>query len=78
LVNASAEKVESFELQKTYREDMLFHSYVKKLLILAFISVLHMIRAFEFVADDYSADDEIDDLLDYFETNVDWSGKKVK
>jgi hypothetical protein len=42
---------------------------VKKLLVLAFVPVLDVIRAFELVADD----DGIDDLLGYFEET--WTGE---
>jgi hypothetical protein len=40
---------------------------VKKLLVLSFVPVFDAIRAFEFVAEDFSDHDGIDDLLGYSE-----------
>ena len=65
-------KVQELGLKKRYQEDKPFHSNVKKLLALAFVPVLDVIKAFELIADDLN-DDDGEKLLDYFEPT--WIGE---
>jgi hypothetical protein len=64
-------QVQSLGLKKKYQEDKPFNCKVRKLLALAFVPILDVIKAFELVADDF--DDDAEDLLDYFEKT--WIGE---
>jgi hypothetical protein len=66
-------KLQSFGLQKKYREVKLFHSNVQKLVALAFVPVSDVVIAFELIADNLEDDDQTDDLIGYFEKT--WIGE---
>ncbi|CAF0971024.1 unnamed protein product [Rotaria magnacalcarata] len=61
-------------LTKKYQEDKSFHLGNKKLIALAFVPVLDVIKAFDLIADDF--DDDADDFLGYFEKT--WIGESKK
>ncbi|CAF1558049.1 unnamed protein product, partial [Adineta ricciae] len=48
-------------LQNKYQEDKSFHLNIKKLIALAFVPVLDVIKAYESIADDF--DDDADEFL---------------
>ncbi|CAF4231708.1 unnamed protein product [Rotaria magnacalcarata] len=67
--------LQSLGLQKKYQEDKYFHWNVRKLLALAFVPVVDVIKAFEFIADAFNDDDD-EDFIDYFEKT--WIGEPKK
>ncbi len=67
-------QIQSHGLQKKYQEDKSFHLGIKKLIALAFVPVLDVIKAFDLIADDF--DDDADDFLGYFEKT--WIGEPKK
>ena len=64
-------QVQSKGLATKYREDQRFRLNVKKLIALAFVPVGEISTAFDLVAT--QLDDDVDDLLDYFENT--WIGE---
>ncbi|CAF4691291.1 unnamed protein product [Rotaria socialis] len=67
-------QIQSHGLQKKCQEDKSFHLDIKKLITLAFVPALDVIKAFDLVADDF--DDDADDFLGYFEKT--WIGEPKK
>ncbi|CAM4961584.1 unnamed protein product [Rotaria socialis] len=67
-------QIQSLGLQKKYQEDESFHLNIKKIIALAFVPVLDVIKAFNLIADDF--EDEADDFLGYFEKT--WIGEPKK
>ncbi|CAF4868496.1 unnamed protein product, partial [Rotaria socialis] len=67
-------QIQSLGLQKKYQEDESFHLNIKKIIALAFVPVLDVIKAFNLIADDF--EDEADDFLGYFEKT--WIGQPKK
>ncbi|CAF3062688.1 unnamed protein product [Rotaria socialis] len=67
-------QIQSHGLQKKYQEDKSFHLDIKKLIALAFVPVLDVIKAFDLIVDDF--DDDADDFLGYFEKT--WIGEPKK
>ena len=59
-------------LKKKYQEDKCFRLNAKKLLVLAFVPVSDVIKAFNLIADDFNDDDD-EKLLNYFEST--WIGE---
>ncbi|CAF2249018.1 unnamed protein product [Rotaria magnacalcarata] len=57
--------IQNHGLQKKYQEDKSFHLNIKKLIALAFVPVLDVIKAYESIVDDF--EDDADEFLDYFE-----------
>jgi hypothetical protein len=63
-------QVQSLGLQTKYQEDKAFNLSVRKLIALAFLQILDVVRGFNILSDEF--DDDADKLLDYFESN--WIG----
>jgi hypothetical protein len=69
--------IQNLGLKKKYQEDKPFHLNVKKLLALAFVPVLDVVKAYELIAEEFSDDDDAtDDFLEYFEKT--WIGQPKK
>ncbi|CAF5029474.1 unnamed protein product, partial [Rotaria socialis] len=60
--------------KKKYQEDKSFHLGIKRLIALAFVPVLDVIKAFDLITDDF--DDDADDFLGYVEKT--WIGEPKK
>jgi hypothetical protein len=63
-------QVQSLGSQKEYQEDKAFNLSVRKLIAVAFLPILDVVRAFNIFSDEF--DDDADQLLDYFEST--WIG----
>ena len=63
-------QVQSKGLTTKYNEDESFRLTVKKLIALSFVPLDQVIPGFDLICDQF--DDDADDLLDYFEKNMDW------
>lgn len=66
--------IQSVGLKKKYQEDKSFHLNVRKLLALAFVPGLDVIKAYEMITGDFA--DDCDEFLDYFEKT--WIGEPKK
>ncbi len=67
--------IQSHGLKNKYQADKSFHLNIKKLVALAFVPVVDVIKAFELVADEFT-DDDSDEFIDYFEKT--WIGERKK
>lgn len=67
--------IQTYKLQTKYQEDKSFHLNIKKLIALAYVPIVDVIKAFELVADDFT-DDYSDEFMDYFEKT--WIGERKK
>jgi hypothetical protein len=63
-------QVQSLGLQTKYQEDKAGNLSVPKLIALAFLPVLDVVRGFNMLSDEF--DDDADKIIDYFESN--WIG----
>ena len=65
-------QVQALGLQIKYQEDKPFNLSVRKLIALAFLPIVDVVRAFYMLSDEF--DDDADKLLDYFEST--WIGAR--
>lgn len=66
--------IQNLGFKKKYQEHSSFHLKVRKLIALAFVPVLDVIKAYETMVDVFDDDDET--FLDYFEKT--WIGEPKK
>jgi len=66
--------IQNLGFKKKYQEDKSFHLNVRKLVALAFVPVVDVIKAYEIIVDSF--DDNDDKFLDYFEKT--WIGEPKK
>ncbi|CAF3339785.1 unnamed protein product [Rotaria socialis] len=67
-------KFQSCGLTKKYHDDQHFHINVKKLIALAFVPVVDVVKAFELLESEF--DDNADELISYFEKT--WIGERKR
>ena len=65
-------QLQALGLQKKYQEDKPFNLSVRKLIALAFLPIVDVVKAFDLLSDEF--DDDADKLLDYFEST--WIGAR--
>lgn len=58
-------QIQSKGLSTKYRDDEHFHLNVKKLIALAFVPLVDVVKGFDLVAESF--DDDAEDFIDYFE-----------
>ncbi|CAF1192190.1 unnamed protein product [Adineta ricciae] len=66
--------IQSHGLQNKYQADKSFYLNVKKLIALAFVPILDVVKAFKLIVDDF--DDDADQFLNYFEKT--WIGERKR
>jgi hypothetical protein len=67
-------QIQTLGLSKKYQEDKCFHLNVRKLMSLAFVPVVDVVKAFDVVVAKF--DDDTDEFIDYFEKV--WIGERKK